>query len=63
MILSQSLILIFVYPYETPKYLLSLGKEEEARKLLHIVYKEEFLEEILHEKRLDLESLNQGYSK
>lgn len=24
----QSLLLIFVFPYETPKYLLSIGKEE-----------------------------------
>lgn len=24
----QTVILIFVYPYETPKYLLSIGKEE-----------------------------------
>ena len=59
MILSQTLILLFVYPYETPKYLLSLGIEEEARKLLQVVYKPEFLEEILLEKRLDLESLKQ----
>ena len=59
MILSQTLILLFVYPYETPKYLLSLVKEEEARKLLQVVYKPEFLEEILLEKRLDLESLKQ----
>ena len=38
-ILVQTLILIFVYPYETPKYLLSIGKEEEARKLITIIYK------------------------
>lgn len=28
MILSQTLILIFAFPYETPKYLLSQGKDE-----------------------------------
>lgn len=39
-IFLQSLILLFVFPYETPKYHLMEGKEEEAKKLIAILYKE-----------------------
>jgi hypothetical protein len=39
-IILQSLLLVFVYPYETPKYLLMNGKDEEARALIDIIYKE-----------------------
>lgn len=39
-ILIQTLVLLFVYPYETPKYLLSVGKEDEARTLIELIYKE-----------------------
>lgn len=35
----QIIVLIFVFPYETPKYLLSIGKEEEARQLIEVIYK------------------------
>lgn len=43
-ILVQTVVLILVFPYETPKYLLSIGKEEEAKELIKIIYKEEYVE-------------------
>jgi len=30
----QALVLLFVFPYETPKYLLLKGKYDEARELI-----------------------------
>jgi len=30
----QALVLLFVFPYETPKYLLLKGKDDEARELI-----------------------------
>ena len=50
-ILIQAIVLLFVYPYETPKYHLTLGEEEEAKNLIAVLYKPEFLEEILSEKK------------
>lgn len=46
-ILIQTFLLLFVFPYETPKYLLLNGRENEARELIKVFYKEEFVEEIL----------------
>ena len=46
--------LIFIFPYETPRYLLSVGKEEEAKKLIELIYKPEYVDEILEEKKIDL---------
>jgi hypothetical protein len=40
-IITQTLILAFVFPYETPKYLLSVSREAEARELIQLIYKEE----------------------
>ena len=50
-ILIQAIVLLIVYPYETPKYHLTLGEEEEAKNLIAVLYKPEFLEEILREKK------------
>lgn len=50
----QTVTLIFIFPYETPRYLLSVGKEEEARKLIELIYKAEYVDEILEEKKIDL---------
>jgi hypothetical protein len=38
----QTVVLLFVFPYETPKYLLSKKKDGEARRLIDILYKEEY---------------------
>lgn len=40
----QTIVLLVIFPYETPKYLLSVGREEEARQLLKVIYKDEFVE-------------------
>jgi hypothetical protein len=37
--LVQSLLLIFVFPYDTPKYLLLKGDEAKAREVLRVIYK------------------------
>ena len=43
----QLTFLLLVYRMETPKYLLEQGKEEECRKVLEYIYKEEYVEEVL----------------
>lgn len=40
----QLLILTFVFPYETPVYLLKAKKREECRTLLEMIYKEEYVD-------------------
>ena len=39
----QAMVLLFVFPYETPKYLLLKGKEDEARKLISLLYRAEYV--------------------
>ncbi len=34
---------MYVYHYETPKYLLSYEKVDEATELLKVIYKEEYV--------------------
>lgn len=41
-LILQSLLLLFVFPYETPKYHLMRGEDAEARALIDIIYKEKF---------------------
>lgn len=41
--------MIYVYHYDTPKYLLSYEKVDEATDLLKVIYKEEYVEERLVE--------------
>lgn len=43
----QTLLLTLVFPYETPKYWLSVGEIDEARRLVEIIYKPEFVDEIM----------------
>ena len=50
----QITFLLLVYRMETPKYLLEQGKEEECRKVLEYIYKEEYVEEVLLQKKKDL---------
>jgi hypothetical protein len=38
-IIFQTIFLLFVFPFETPKYLLLLGQEAEAKALIDIIYK------------------------
>jgi len=45
---------LFVFPYETPKYLLSKGQDGEARRLIDILYKEEYANEIFERKKADM---------
>ena len=49
LITYQSYNLIYVYNYDTPKYLLSYEKVDEATDLLKVIYKEEYVEERLVE--------------
>lgn len=53
-IVIETLLLLFAFPYETAKYQLLVGQEEEAKKLIAILYKPEFVEEILKLKKIDL---------
>ena len=39
----QSFILIYVFPFETPKYLLMQNKQEEAEQLIKMIYKAEYV--------------------
>ena len=39
----QTLVLLFVFPYETPKYLLSVKEDEKAKKLIEVIFKEEYV--------------------
>jgi len=50
----QTVVLLFVFPYETPKYLLSKGQDGEARRLIDILYKEEYANEIFERKKADM---------
>lgn len=59
-IVVQTLLLLFAFPYETPKYHLSVGNLEEARKLIAVLYKPEFVEEILHIKKMDFQHIRQN---
>jgi hypothetical protein len=56
-ILLQTIGLLFIFPYETPTYLLLVGKEEEAKKLIEVIYKDEYVDEILKSKKDDLKAL------
>jgi hypothetical protein len=40
---------VYLYHYDTPKYLLSIEKVEDATELLKVIYKEEYVEERLVE--------------
>ena len=42
-ILIQSIMLIYVFPYDTPKYLFLQNNPKEAERLIRIIYKEEFV--------------------
>lgn len=46
-IIIQTIMLLFVFPYETPKYHLSRGEIEEAKELIAVIYKADFVDEIL----------------
>ena len=50
----QIALLLLVYRMETPKYFLQNGKEEECRKVLEYIYKPEYVDEVLAEKKRDL---------
>ena len=42
--LVQSLILIYVFPFETPKYWLLKGEREQAYKIIRYIYKEQHVQ-------------------
>ena len=50
----QLLSIIFIYPYETPKYLMMERRPEECKDLLCILYKSEYVQEIFAQKEDDL---------
>lgn len=48
----------YVYPYDTPKYLVLQAKEQEARDLLAVIYRDEFVDDVLKDLKKAL--LNMG---
>ncbi len=46
-LIAQMVWVLLIFPYETPKYLLSKGRIEDTKNLISIIYKEEYLEVIL----------------
>ncbi len=48
--LIQLIAMLFLYPYETPKYLMMQRRHEECRDLLCVIYKTEFVDEIYSQK-------------
>ena len=52
----QQVLLMTVYNHETVKYLLVMGRSEEAKDLIRLTYEEEWEEIIYEEKLQDLES-------
>lgn len=46
-IVIQTAIFLFVFPYETPKYLYEKGEREKAANLITMIYREEHTEEAL----------------
>lgn len=50
----QTIILLFVFPYETPKYFLLHHQKSQAKDLIAGLYKPEYVDVILHEKTEDL---------
>lgn len=39
----QTIIFLFVFPYETPKYLISKGEKQKAKELIEILYQERYV--------------------
>ena len=56
----QTFFLLTVFHQETPKYLLEIGHEEECRRVLKWIYHEEYVEQVLNEKKLDLNQKRKG---
>ena len=56
----QTFFLLTVFHQETPKYLLEIGDEEECRRVLKWIYHEEYVEQVLNEKKLDLNQKRKG---
>lgn len=52
----QTAMLLFVFPYETPKYYLLHHQKKEARELIAHLYKPEYVDAILNEKIEDISS-------
>jgi hypothetical protein len=38
----QAVVLVFVFPFEAPKYLLLNDRRKECEDLLHVIYKDEY---------------------
>ena len=47
----QSILLIWVFPYETPVYLFLNNRFDEAKYLIRIIYKDTYVEEVYEEKK------------
>ena len=54
--LLQQVLLMTVFTNETPKYLLSVGRDDEAKQLIAQIYEEPFQDEVYHQKLRDLEA-------
>lgn len=53
-IVVQSFFLLFVYPYETPKYLFSNGQDLRGRMLLERIYKPQYVDNVIKEIKINL---------
>lgn len=56
--LIQLYNLKFNYPYETPKYLVLQNKDNEAKELLALIYKQEFVDEVFWEIKKAISDIN-----
>jgi SP family sugar:H+ symporter-like MFS transporter len=56
----HQILLMTIFTSETPKYLLTKGRNDEAKELIAMIYKEEYQDIIYHEKLADLNADNEN---
>lgn len=54
---AQIILLLTIFRRETPRYLYSEGKEDEALELIKFLYKPEFVEDMAREKKAEVEKI------
>lgn len=50
----QTVLLLTVYKFETPRYLLEKNREQDCKQVLRWIYEDEYVDEVLQEKKNDL---------
>ena len=63
LIAIQTIILLFVFNFETPKYWLIERNQDKAKKVIEMIYKPEFVEEVLRQKTVDIAYYQQSLSE